>query len=247
MPKKQGELIERSLFMAGHFDRGDLVKKLVDEVSELIRSKSEDSRFKLINAVAGQCLRSLKKLGMRDEIDRFLAKLRNDVLRGSTTAELKKKHSAKPEMWGSVLQTLLNLAAGWLTFGLHEQAAPILDEARNELLNPNAVKLPPKEYTALAQTYVSALGQGPSETGLARITELFRKMDDKRITNTWTTAQYYSRFHLNLVEDVIRAIVSDDFALGPTGRKWLDDDEYLVRKRIHADMRRHLVQLEKGS
>ena len=45
----------------------------------------------------------------------------------------------------------------------------------------------------------------------------------------------YSRFHLNLVEDVIRAIVSDDFALGPTGRKWLDDDEYLVRKRIHAD------------
>ncbi|MBA4188259.1 MAG: hypothetical protein C0467_09665 [Planctomycetaceae bacterium] len=242
-PKKQGELIERALFMAGHFDRGDLVKKLVDEVSELLRNKTEDARFKLINVVAGQCLRSLKKLGMRDEIDRFLAKLRNEVVRGSTTAELKKKYAAKPEMWGSVLQTLLNLAAGWLTFGLHEQAAPILDEARNELLNPNAVKLPPKDYTQLAQTYVTALGQGPSETGLARITELFRKMDDKKITNTWTTAQFYSRFHLNLVEDVIRAIVSDDFALGPTGRKWLDDDEYLVRKRIHADMRRHLAQM----
>ena len=99
-----------------------------------------------------------------------------------------------------MLQTLLNIAAGWLTFGLHDQAAPILEEARNELLNPNAVKLPPKEYTELARTYVSALGQGPSETGLARITELFRKMDDKKITNTWTTAQFYSRFHLNLVE-----------------------------------------------
>ena len=32
--------------------------------------------------------------------------------------------------------------------------------------------------------------------------------------------------------------VSDDFALGPGGRKWLDDDEYLVRRRIHADMKR---------
>ncbi len=247
MPKKQGELIVRALFIAGHFDRGDLVKKLVDEVSELLRTKSDDARFKLINVVAGQCLRSLKKLGMRDEIDRFLAKLRNEVLRGATTAELKKKYAAKPEMWGSVLQTMLNLAAGWLTFGLHEQAAPILAEAHNELLNPNAVKLPAKEYTELARTYVSALSQGPSETGLARITELFRKMDDKKITNTFTTAQYYSRFHLNLVEDVIRAIVSDDFALGPTGRKWLDDDEYLVRKRIHADMRRHLIHLERGT
>ena len=90
----------------------------------------------------------------------------------------------------------------------------------------------------MAQAYVTALGQGPSETGMARITELFRKLDEKKITNTWTTAQYYSRFHLNLVEDVIRAIVSDDFALGPGGRKWLDDDEYLVRRRIHADMKR---------
>ena len=107
------------------------------------------------------------------------------------------------------------------------------------------MKFAPKEYTALAQAYVAALGQGPSETGMASITELFRKMDDKKITNTWTTAQYYSRFHLNLVEDVIRAIVSDDFALGPSGRRWLDDDEFLVRKRVHADMRRHLQDLEK--
>lgn len=244
-PKKQGELLERSLFMAGHFDRSDLVKRLVDEFSELIHAKSEEARFKLINVVAGQCLRSLKKLGMRDEIDRFLARLHTEVLRGATTAELRKKHASKPETWAAVLQTLLNLAAGWLTFGMHDKAKPILDEAHNELLNPNAIKLQPKEYTALAQAYVAALGQGPSETGLARIIELFRKMDKARINNTWTTAQFYSRFHLNLVEDVVRAIVSDDFALGPSGRKWLDDDEYLVRKRIHSDMRRHLLHLEK--
>ena len=74
MPKKQGELLERALSMAGHFDRGDLVKKLVDEFTELLRTRTEDTRFKLINVVAGQCLRSLKKFVMRDEIDRFLAK-----------------------------------------------------------------------------------------------------------------------------------------------------------------------------
>jgi len=37
------------------------------------------------------------------------------------------------------------------------------------------------------------------------------------MTNTWTTGPYYSRFHLNLVEEVVLAIVSDEFALGPLG------------------------------
>jgi hypothetical protein len=240
MPKKQGELLERALFLAGHYGRNEIVKNLVEQFVTLIHSKPDDARFKLINVVASQCLRSLKRLDMRDDIGTFLNKLHNEVLRGQTSEQLKKKHSAKPEMWGAVLQTLLNLAGGWLTYAWHDRAAPILKDARSELLEPSAVKLPPKDYTELARAYVGALGHGPAESGLLHITELFRKMDDKKITNTWTTAQYYSRFHLNLVEDVIRAIVSDDFALGPGGRKWLDDDEYLVRKRIHADMRRHL-------
>jgi hypothetical protein len=245
LPRKQGELLERALFLAGHFDRGELVKRLVDEFADLVRAKPEETRFKLINVVAGQCLRSLKKLGMRDEIDRFLTRLHTEVLRGASPAELRKKHAAKPEAWAAVLQTLLNLAAGWLQFQLHDRAEPILAVAWHELTDPAAVRLQPKDYTELARAYVGALGHGPSEAGMARITELFRRMDDKKINNTWTTAQYYSRFHLNLVEDVIRAVVSDDFALGPAGRRWLDDDEYLVRRRVHADLRRHLAALER--
>jgi hypothetical protein len=236
--KKQGELLQRSLAQAGSYDRRDLVKTLVDEFSSLIHVKKDEERFRLINAVGGQSLRLMRKLGMRVEIDRFYSRLHNEILRGASTSELKKKFANKPDLWSSVLQTLLNLAGGWLFFGLTDRAEPILLEARNELLGTQGVKLEPKDYTALARSYVAALGQGPSESGMARISELFSKMDEKRVNNTFTTGQYYSRYHLNLVEDVIRAIVSDDFALGPGGRKWLDDDEYLVRRRIHADMKR---------
>ena len=242
LPKKQGELLERALYLAGHFNRVDIVKKLVDDFTKLVHEKPEETRYKLINVVARQCLRNLRKLGLRDEIDRFLTQLHKEVLRGQTTAELKKKYSSKPESWSAVLQTLLNLASGWLFLGLTDRAKPILDEARGELLGNNAISLQPKDYTSLAQAYVTALGQmQSSETGLAEMIRLFQKMDPKKITNTWTTAQYYSRFHLNLVEDVILAIVSDDSALGSSGRKWLDDDEYLVRRRIHADMKRNLA------
>ncbi len=242
LPKKQGELLERALYLAGHFNREDIVKKLVDDFTTLVHTKSDDTRFKLINVVARQCIRNLKKLGLTNEIDRFLTKLHSEVLRGASTAELKKKHSSKPESWAAVLQTLLNLAGGWMHFGLNDRAKPILEEARNELLNTSAVALQPKDYTELARAYVAALGQSQSsEAGLAGMIELFRRMSPSKITNTWTTAQYYSRFHLNLVEDVILAIVSDDSALGASGRKWLDDDEYLVRRRIHADMKRNLA------
>jgi hypothetical protein len=240
MPEKQGELLQRALYLAGHFNREEIVKKLVDDFVTLVHAKSEETRFKLINVAAGQCISSLKKLGLQNDIDRFLVKLHSEVLRGASVDELRKKHSAKPELWAQILQTLLNLARGWLNFGLNDRAKPIIEEARKELLNASTLNLQSQHYTALARTYVITLGQASPEIGLARMIELFRQMEPKKITNTFTTAQFYSRLHLNLVEDVIKALVSDDSGLGATGRKWLDDDEYLVRRRIHGDMKRNL-------
>ena len=241
LAKKQGQLLERALYLAGHFDRREVVHKLVEQFTELVAAKPDDQRFELINVVAGQCLRSLRKLGLRDEIDKLLRKLQDAVLKGQPASTMRAKYAAKPDVWGKALQTLLHLAGGWLTFGLTDQATPILDEARTDLLAPGGGKLSMAEYTKLAQAYVSAVGQGPAESGLPRIAELFRKIDPTKITNGYTTAPFYSRFHLNLAEEVVLAIVSDDFALGPTARKWLDEDEYLVRRRIHRDMKRHLA------
>jgi hypothetical protein len=138
-------------------------------------------------------------------MDRLLAALQSEVLQGATLAELRGRHAAQPEAWGQVLRTLLSLAGGWLTFARHDHSAPILNEARDQLLGPTGPKAPP-EYTALARAYVAALGQGPQEFGLLRMKELFRDMDRTRITNTWTTAPYYSRFHLILIEDTVFAV-----------------------------------------
>ncbi len=241
LAKKQGQLLERALYLAGHFDRRELVHKLVEQFTDLVSAKPDDQKFELINVVAGQCLRSLRKLGLRDEIDRLLRKLQDAVLKGQPPSAMRAKFAAKPDVWGKALQTLLHIAGGWLTFGLTDQATPILDEARNDLLSPTGAKLSTQEFPKLAQAYIAALGQGPADLGLPRIAELFRKIDPTRITNGYTTAPFYSRFHLNIAEEVVLALVSDDFALGPTARKWLDEDEYLVRRRIHRDMKRHLA------
>lgn len=239
---EQGELLIRALVPAGHYDRRDIVKKLIEEFSSLIHGKKDDERFTLINLVCGHSLRVMKRLGMRDEIDRFYTMLNREILQGASMPELRKKYSGAPGAWSGALQTSLNLAGGWLSFGMVDRAEPILAEARNELLGSSGAKLEATEYPKVASAYVTALGQGPSESAVTRMIELFHKMDPKRVINTSTTATCYSQFHLGLTENVIRAIVSDDFALGPGGRKWLDDDEYIVRRRIHTDMKREREQ-----
>ena len=103
----------------------------------------------------------------------------------------------------------------------------------------SAQGMPPATLTKLVRAYVSAVGQGPIDEALARIEELFQKMGP--IPNTFTTATHFSRLHLNIVEDVVRSLVSENMALGDQARRWLDDDEYLVRRRIHGDMRRLLA------
>jgi hypothetical protein len=35
---------------------------------------------------------------------------------------------------------------------------------------------------------------------------------------------------------VVLAVVTEDFAVGSVARHWLEDDEFLVRRRIHRDM-----------
>ena len=57
-----------------------------------------------------------------------------------------------------------------------------------------------------------------------------------RVTVTGSTNRYFTLKPLQLIDAVVRSVVTEDFALGPSVRGWLDDDEYLIRRRIHRDM-----------
>ncbi|HEY8503730.1 MAG TPA: hypothetical protein VIL46_04055, partial [Gemmataceae bacterium] len=235
LSERQGKLLERAVFFAAHFDRVEQVQALVNQFTELLRSKSGSDLYRAIDLLAGECLRGLRKLGLRDEIHRLLEEMRELVVRGQSLPQLRARGGAA---WPEMLRTLLHLASGWLCFGWLDQAEPSLDEAREELFRQAAAgdkKMPVHDYTKLARTYVSVLGQAPVDRALDRIEEMFRRMDG--LTNTFTTATHYSRLHLNVIEEVVRSVVSEDFAMGPTARRWLDDDEYLVRRRIHRDLR----------
>jgi cellulose synthase operon protein C len=49
---------------------------------------------------------------------------------------------------------------------------------------------------------------------------------------------------LAIVEAAVLALVGDDAALDPATRRWLDESEFLVRRRIHRDVRQALAKSE---
>jgi hypothetical protein len=86
------------------------------------------------------------------------------------------------------------------------------------------------------------LGQAPLELAQRRLEELYHRLEG--IRDTFTTNSHYSLSQLDLVEAVVLSVVTDDFLMGSSSRRWLDDDEFLVRRRIHDDLRALLSQTQ---
>ena len=121
-----------------------------------------------------------------------------------------------------------------------ERDRELLDAARSMLLSKEETPyvragLSPLDYARLAVAYVTALGPMRLEFGLPRINELFRHLWS--FTDSPTTHPYYAALHLNIIESLVLALVHEDFALGAGARDWLDDNEFLIRRRVHRDYR----------
>jgi len=224
---KQMELLEKGLFIAAHFDHPSHVQQFVRRFRTIIETETSADFEKALAKVLEKSFHGLRKLGMRDEIARMLELISDRVRKFPV------KPNALEETRAGQLKLLLQIANGWFYFSQDEKARGILDEARTVLLEGELI---PVFQTDLAAAYISTLGHAPVELGVNRMIELFRRL--QRITDTFTTTSHYYRSQLGVVEATVLALVSDDFTIDKAARRWLDDDEYLVRRKIHADVRR---------
>ena len=138
------------------------------------------------------------------------------------------------------MRLLLCAASGWYYFGQNEQAQGVADVVRGRLFESD---LPPMEQRGLACAYASAIGQASELEAIQRMNDMFgrrtkTKRNIDRVVDNMTTASHFSISQLDVIETALLSLVSDDFSLSPESRRWLDEDEFLVRKRIHEDVRR---------
>jgi hypothetical protein len=217
-------LLEKALFVAGHFDKNEVVQRLLARLHTLLEGESGSWPMENLESLLGHTFRSLRKLGLRAEVGRLLQRLSEVIQKDPALAGAGSS--------GKVLPLLLQVAGGWLYFGQNDQGRRILDQARALLFKSELYHV---DQTKLACAYVATLGQGPVELALSRLAELLRRI--KNVRDLFTPHTHYCRSQLELVEAVVLALVCEDFTVAPEARRWLDDDEYLVRRRIHRDMR----------
>jgi cellulose synthase operon protein C len=233
----QTKLLGSALFFAAHYGRSDLVAVFVDRLLKLLETRSARALLEPVGTLVEQTLRSLRRLGLRDETQALMRQIEAALLGGQSLAQVRAREGRS---WPDMLRVLVHLAGCWMDYGGVDHAQPALDEARRVLLRdrkgspaerPNA-----RQYPLLASAYVSALGAAPPQLAQERIEELFApgRMDPLSTAQTWH--HYYALFHLNVAEAVVQALVTEDLTLGPAARRWLDDDEYLIRRRINRDL-----------
>ncbi len=224
--EEEAELLERAIFLAAHFDQAGPVQAFVGAFQALVQKLRQAGGAQKLDAVAAQALRGLRKLGLREEIHAILNAMAEAVTGGKPLDAL----AAKVD-WPDRLRALLRVAAGWYYFDMQAEAKPVMEQARVLLYRG---KMTPLERARLACAYASTLGQAPVDVALECIDELFREL--RGLADSLTTSTHYSITQLRLIEAVVLAVVTEDFALGTTARRWLDDEEFLIRRRVHGDV-----------
>src|SRR5262249_9668490 len=106
--RRQPALVARGLFQAAPFNRQDLVEVVVAQFRRLLAGKNGSALFESINLIAGDCLRSLRKFGMRDEIHKLLTHMADILLGGKSLREVQSRHTKD---WHETVTALVHVAA----------------------------------------------------------------------------------------------------------------------------------------
>lgn len=233
-PENLRRIVDSGLLAAAALGLDGKVRLFAHRFGSFVEEQKGQGSHELFAGLTGQTFRCLRKFGMKEEADNVLSKIALWLTRGKDLPILRRERVSE---WPVLLRTLLHVSAGWYFCGRSTQGHRIIEEARTRDLFDNTVRSFDhrvlSDRAALAVVYASTIGQIPAKLALGYFDELFLRLKHIAVSG-WNT--HYTLQPLELIDTVIRAVVSDDFSLGPAVRGWLDDDEFNVRQRIHREM-----------
>ena len=244
-PPRRAQLLEEALMLAGHFGRerlaGDIAEAIAQLVGELSTTQAENMAPSL-----GASLQSMGRVGLRHRIAELIDSLAGKLggesarelesrLRELVTADGRQRSPSSSEALSAAVKALearLHLAAGLAYLGHLEQAAPIIDSAQ-KVLEKTSFRVP--DHTLrLTRALTRALGQCPQEQALAGLHKLAGVLS--KVTDLYNTNTHFCLSVIAFMECLVLGYARSDLALGEFGRRFLDEDEYLVRRRIHREI-----------
>jgi hypothetical protein len=197
-------VLERAFFVAGAFNLVQFGGPLAGRFDHLLHKDHEGVALFGLEGLARQSFRTLRKLGMRDEINRLVNRLANTLLRGHEV----------PDIDLHTMPALLVVAAEWYFLGRDAEAEKVLLAARAML--PRNDPLKHLQQTKLACAYASTVGQAPVALAQKLFEELFEEL--KGVRDLFSSATHFSVSQLQFIESVVLAVVGDAITPGLQGR-----------------------------
>lgn len=236
-PEHQLKLVSKGVLAAGHFDQHAYLPKLLAHLHRLLASlELSKGVLEALEEALAHSFRGLRKLGMRSELAELLEEasrnLRQNIDKGGADS---------PEQ----MRVLLVLSGTSLYLG-NDDAWSDIDRARDKLLSGDFSvhgHIGERFQGLLAANYVRAVGQAPLAQALERLRDFFEHSGG--IYDNSAVNSHYNLKQLMVVEALVETLVSDSFTMDRSTRMWLDDEEFIIRRRIHRDVRAALEEHRK--
>jgi hypothetical protein len=216
---RRAELLEEALMLAGHFGEAGLVRDILGKLEPILSSLGPE-HAREAGAVLGGMLKTLRRVGLKEEAARLLEAMAARA-QGAGTALLIQR---------------IHLAGGLAQVGHTDRARALLDEGLRAVAQPapGTPELPMPERLQLTRALSQAVGLVGESYALAALDAVSGQL--AKITDSFNTNSHFCLSVVSFMESLVLGYASEDLALGELGRQWLDDDEYLVRRRVHRDL-----------
>jgi tetratricopeptide (TPR) repeat protein len=214
-PLARAQLFEEVLRVAGHFGDARLSRAAFTELVPLVRSFDTGHVGELSQVLSGT-VRALRRVGLRDEaialLESCAALARGDALPNVVAA--------------------VQVAGGLAAIGREDEARPTFERALTRLATEMSVP------DRLVLTRAVARGVATCEQSFAL--GVLRRLETQlpKISDSFNTNSHFCLSVVAFVEALVVGYASDDLALGDAARRFFDEDEHLVRRRIHREARR---------
>ena len=217
-PEARAPCVERALYVAGHFGDTALARSLLAGLRAELEATADAPYATLVPAVCA-AVRVLRRLGLTAE----LAPLADHLA-------LRAARHPHPVVAAQLAQALGYVGRTDTAHAVVASALDAIDAGIADL----KVQRDLVRATALA---LHELGPERALPGLDRIAARLAVSSDHFMTRS-----HFSLVAINLVESIVFGLLGEELDLGDEGRRWLDTDELLVRRRIHTDAK-HLAAL----
>jgi hypothetical protein len=238
---------EKAIVAAGHFGHvefaRDTANKLTHLLDELATKPVDVKTLEALATMIGAWFRNLRRLGLHRDLATILPKL----------AALAMPSGLDRGMPTSLegLRLVLAVAGAEMSMIRGNSRDHVDDSAgeraREVIANVRAI-LHRRPFDAqgsghagsmmqsqLASAYVTAVGTLPLEEMWTLYGDLFSFLSGVEDNSSMALAVAMKQY--DIVDALATTLLTDDFQRDDTARRWMEEEEFLIRRRIHHDLR----------